>query len=113
MIGAADDRLSARKRGYNSRWEKARATFLASHPLCCMCERKGDIAPATVVDHVIPHRGDQKLFWDTDNWQSLCKPHHDSAKQAEEAHGYSSEVGLDGWPIDARHPANRKGRGRL
>ena len=37
----------------------------------------GMLTPATVVDHVIPHRGDQKLFWDEDNWQALCKSCHD------------------------------------
>jgi 5-methylcytosine-specific restriction protein A len=32
---------------------------------------------ATVVDHIIPHRGNQRLFWDQNNWQALCKRHHD------------------------------------
>ena len=77
-------RESASARGYNGRWQKARATFLARHPLCLMCHREGRITAATVVDHIIPHRGDQALFWDTGNWQSLCKRCHDSAKQAEE-----------------------------
>lgn len=103
------DRVSSRKRGYDSRWEKARRFYLSEHPLCVMCMKKGDVTPAAVVDHIIPHRGDQQLFWDRSNWQSLCKPHHDSSKQAEEAHGFSSEIGLDGWPIDAKHPANRRG----
>ena len=31
----------------------------------------------TVVDHIVPHRGDQKLFWDKSNWQPLCKACHD------------------------------------
>lgn len=100
-------RGSARERGYTTQWEKARAAFLGEHPLCAMCLGRGDVVPATVVDHIHPHKGDQALFWDKANWQSLCKPHHDSAKQAEEAHGYSSEVGLDGWPMDPKHPANR------
>jgi 5-methylcytosine-specific restriction protein A len=30
-----------------------------------------------VVDHIIPHRGDQYLFWDQENWQALCKDCHD------------------------------------
>lgn len=60
-----------------------------------------------MVDHIIPHKGDQQLFWDEGNWQSLCKDHHDSTKKAEEARGYSAEVGLDGWPLDRKHPANR------
>jgi len=77
-------RGSSTQRGYNSRWQKARRTFLLHHPLCCMCEAEGVVEPATVVDHKKPHRGDQKLFWDTRNWQGLCKRHHDSTKQAEE-----------------------------
>jgi 5-methylcytosine-specific restriction protein A len=31
-----------------------------------------------VVDHVVPHRGDAILFWDRANWQSMCKPCHDT-----------------------------------
>ena len=30
-----------------------------------------------LLDRVIPHRGDQNLFWDEDNWQALCKSCHD------------------------------------
>jgi len=41
------------------------------------CERKGHVIPATVVDHIIPHRGDETLFWDESNWQALCKKCHD------------------------------------
>lgn len=40
---------------------------------------------ATVVDHVIPHKGDLGLFWDLTNWQPLCKLCHDSVKQAQES----------------------------
>ena len=35
------------------------------------------LTPATVVDHIIPHRGDKRLFWDEKNWQPLCKDCHD------------------------------------
>lgn len=51
--------------------------YLQAHPLCVHCLAEGRYVKATVVDHKIPHRGDPKLFWDTDNWQSLCKPCHD------------------------------------
>jgi 5-methylcytosine-specific restriction protein A len=101
-------RGSARARGYDHRWDKARLRYLRDHPLCVMCEARGLVQAATVVDHKVPHRGDQTLFWDEGNWQALCRPHHDSAKQAEETRGFSSEVGLDGWPMDAKHPANRR-----
>lgn len=101
---SVDRRGSSASRGYGSKWQKARATFLAQHPLCITCKRSGKITVATVVDHITPHRGDQALFWDRKNWQPLCKPHHDRDKQREETVGFSSEVGPDGLPLDPRHP---------
>ncbi|MEY8001598.1 HNH endonuclease signature motif containing protein [Clostridium sp. Mt-5] len=71
------NRKSASKRGYNTRWNKARKTYLTNHPLCVECMKEDKVTPATVVDHIKPHRGDMKLFWDVSNWQSLCKIHHD------------------------------------
>lgn len=69
-------RGSARERGYTWAWEKARARFLKQHPLCVECKREGRYIAATDVDHIIPHRGDERLFWDESNWQGLCSPHH-------------------------------------
>jgi 5-methylcytosine-specific restriction enzyme A len=71
------ERPSAARRGYGSRWRQARAAFLAQHPLCAACRAQGREVPATVVDHVVPHRGDQQLFWDASNWAPACKPCHD------------------------------------
>jgi 5-methylcytosine-specific restriction enzyme A len=76
-------RPSAARRGYGGRWRRARATYLARHPLCVQCQAEGHIEPSTTVDHVVPHRGDQKLFWDEANWAALCKRCHD-AKTARE-----------------------------
>ena len=70
------ERGSASKRGYDFRWQKARKTYLAHHPLCVICEKKGITTLATVVDHIIPHRGNSKLFWDVENWQPLCEICH-------------------------------------
>lgn len=70
-------RESAAERGYDSKWQKARAAYLKRHPLCVLCMVKGKLTPATVVDHIIPHRGDKRLFWDQTNWQPLCKGCHD------------------------------------
>lgn len=72
-------RPSARQRGYDSEWDKARKAFLAKHPFCRRCG-----APAKVVDHIIPHRGDKAVFWDRANWQPLCTPCHSGAKQKHE-----------------------------
>jgi 5-methylcytosine-specific restriction protein A len=72
-----EDRKSASQRGYNARWQKARLWWLRQHPLCAECAREGVVRAADVVDHVVPHRGDEVLFWDVDNWMSLCKRCHD------------------------------------
>lgn len=102
-----EHRGSSHERGYNARWRKARATYLSAHPHCCYCARDGRVTAATVVDHKVPHKGNQALFWDVRNWQPLCIPCHSSAKQREEGKGYSTEVDSSGWPTDPRHPANR------
>lgn len=69
-------RENATARGYDTRWRVARKYYLRRYPLCLECQREGKLAPATVVDHIIPHRGDVDLFWDESNWQPLCARHH-------------------------------------
>lgn len=71
-------RGSASRRGYGHRWQQARQSWLQEHPLCVECEQAGRTTAAVIVDHRIPHRGDPTLFWDTNNWQSMCKPHHNA-----------------------------------
>lgn len=88
------------ERGYGARWQRERLGFLDEHPLCAMCRERGRITPATVVDHIVPHKGDPVLFWDKRNWQSLCAPHHNSDKQALEKGGTPRRpIGADGWPL--------------
>lgn len=79
-------RASAAGRGYDSRWQKARKAFFARSPLCNQCLKNGKITAATVVDHVLPHRGNMKLFWDTSNWQSLCSTCHAKKTAFETGH---------------------------
>ncbi|MBM4072831.1 MAG: HNH endonuclease [Planctomycetes bacterium] len=69
-------RESSSSRGYGWQWRKASKLFLLAHPLCADCESNGQVVAAQVVDHIIPHRGDQVLFWDEGNWQPLCKTCH-------------------------------------
>lgn len=96
------------------RWIARRAEQLSREPLCARCAKAGRVTAATVADHVIPHRGDERLFFDG-RLQSLCDARpwrcHSSGKQSEERRGYSAEVGLDGWPVDGRHPANLGAQG--
>ena len=75
------------QRGYGGKWQRARAEFLRANPLCAYCQRDGRVTAATVVDHVIPHRGDDKLFWSRSNWQPLCFSHHNGEKQMLEKSG--------------------------
>lgn len=98
-------RGSAASRGYGSRWAKARETFLRQRPLCeCdECQALGRLEPATVVDHITPHKlkaaldgGDadavraaQVLFWDSGNWMPMAKRCHDK-KTAREDGGFGN-----------------------
>lgn len=91
------------QRGYGYRWQKAREAYLLVHPFCVYCLREQRIVATTVaeiilecahrelmppygnvVDHIIAHRGDQTLFWDQSNWQTMCQPHHSRDKQRQE-----------------------------
>lgn len=78
-------RGTAHERGYDSRWQKTSRGFLAKHPLCVASKANGIIRAAMVVDHIIPHRGDKKLFWDPGNWQALSDDVHNTIKKVLEA----------------------------
>ena len=77
---------SAASRGYGSAWQKARRQFLQAHPLCEECRKEGRYVRATDVDHIVPHRGDPKLFWDQSNWQALCHSHHSKKTGTQDMH---------------------------
>jgi 5-methylcytosine-specific restriction enzyme A len=98
------DKQSSTARGYGYAWQQARAGHLRNQPFCVFCLRDAGIVAtsiedvilecaarrvpvpyASVVDHMDPHRGDMKLFWDTRRWQSLCAHHHSAEKQRLEA----------------------------
>lgn len=87
-------RGSAVERGYDARWTREAKRFLRQFPLCGMrpggqasvmseCHARGWVTPAVLVDHVVPQRGDQALFWDREgNWQALCRECHDAKTRA-------------------------------
>ena len=59
-------------------WARLRTDQLTREPWCAECTRAGrKRTRATVVDHIVPHRGDLRLFADPGNLQSLCKRCHD------------------------------------
>jgi 5-methylcytosine-specific restriction protein A len=88
------------------RWKRQREAQLREHPLCAYCLQLGKVVPATVADHVTPHRGDERQFWEG-ALQSLCAHHHSGWKQDRETIGFARDIGLDGQPLDPLHPWNR------
>ena len=83
------DPKGANARGYNYQWQQASSRYLDEHPCCAHCgrtvyrgrqrrhPRKGH------VDHIKPHQGSRRLFWDEDNWQTLCATCHGVKSRAE------------------------------
>ncbi|MDE2468229.1 MAG: HNH endonuclease, partial [Bradyrhizobium sp.] len=60
------------------RWRVMRLTiFLRDLYTCRKCGVAEPNTSLLVCDHVKPHRGDARLFWDPSNLQTLCKPCHD------------------------------------
>lgn len=64
-------RPSARHRGYDAEWQRLSAEFLRRRPVCVTCGQ-----PATVTDHIVPHRGNERLRLEPLNWQPLCRSCH-------------------------------------
>lgn len=94
---------------YDSRqWRALRLLQLAEHPWCNYCAALGRLTPASTVDHLRPHHGRSRLFFDARNLQSLCAPCHSHLKQARERLRYQAGVGVNGRPLDRRHPWNRR-----
>lgn len=79
-----DTRLSASERGYDHSWRKTRAAVLAQEPLCRECMKRGVVAAANEVDHIIAkRRGGLDV---AENLQPLCKSCH-SRKTMSETNG--------------------------
>lgn len=94
---------------YDRRWRKRRDAQLRLHPLCRLCmDVDGRVVPATVADHITPHRGDPMLF--AGPLQSLCAHHHNSWKQQIEKFGRVRGCDITGMPLDPMHPWNREAR---
>ena len=80
-------RGSAASRGYGTRHRAVRRALLAGGTMCVQCKRLGIIRGATVLDHIVPFKGDATLQWDESNRQPLCKQCHDE-KTATESGGW-------------------------
>jgi 5-methylcytosine-specific restriction endonuclease McrA len=78
------ERGNERERGYTARWTDASAKFRIANPLCHGCKALGIVEPSRVTDHVLPHKGNMIVFWDTSKWQPACYWHHDAVKKMQE-----------------------------
>lgn len=72
-----EGRGTAHQRLYDARWQRYSRRYLREHPLCVVDMAAGRTVPSEATDHIVPHRGDVKLFWDPSNHQALCKLCHD------------------------------------
>ncbi len=79
-MNAAEVRAARR----TARYQRARAAFLESNPLCAECRRQGFTAGADELDHIEPVEAGGP-FWDESNWQGLCRPCHEAKTAAENA----------------------------
>lgn len=77
-------RGTARERGYDSMWSRNSKQYLKENPLCDECYKQHRLTPATVVHHIVDHKGDYELMWDVSNWMPLCKIHHDATRKHKE-----------------------------
>jgi 5-methylcytosine-specific restriction protein A len=93
-------------RSDGGRWAKVSKGHLAHEPFCRACKKAGRTVKAVLVDHIVPHRGDMKLFWDPNNRQSLCSTCGNGDKQRLERTGRAQYRGCseDGTPLDPDHP---------
>lgn len=82
-----DESLHYRKWYKTARWQQLRMEVLTRDKFTCQMVGCGKVTGKTsqlVCDHIQPHRGNERLFWDLSNLQCLCKPCHDRLKQRQE-----------------------------
>lgn len=71
------------------RWKRMSKDQLRKQPLCEECLEHNQVREAKHADHEVPHKGDAKLFFDTNNLRSLCPSCH-SRKTAKEDGGFGN-----------------------
>ena len=71
-----DNRESASRRGYDSRWQRFRLRYLSAHPLCEQCENEGVITAASLIHHKRALR-DGGAKYAAENLMPLCRECHE------------------------------------
>lgn len=73
QAAAIKARPAAAVRGYDAVWQKLRAQHLAKYPACVTCGKEDK---RNHVDHIVTHKGNDRLRLDPTNLQTLCHSHH-------------------------------------
>lgn len=81
-------RPNARARGYDARWQRTRAAYLAAHPLCAHCGK-----PGQHVDHIDGGGPLAPNGHDPTNLQTLCAPCHSRKTNAHDGGGWGGTGG--------------------
>lgn len=84
-----DAQQAWRKLYKTERWRKLRLKVLERDGYTCqktgvICVGRYPAPHSPVVDHIKPHHGDERLFWDESNLHTVTKEYHDKVKQSEE-----------------------------
>jgi 5-methylcytosine-specific restriction protein A len=74
-----------------------------------MCAARGATTAANEVDHIIPHKGNQDLFWRESNWQPLCKTCHSAKTRSEQTGKPIKGTDANGYPIDPEYHEAMRG----
>jgi len=101
-----------RKLYSTKQWRTLRGTILTrDHYRCQRCGvslTSGKSQPTSaVVHHKKPHKGNLTLFYDPSNLEAVCWSCQSGAIQSQEALGYDTTIGSDGWPVDENYPTIR------
>jgi 5-methylcytosine-specific restriction endonuclease McrA len=84
-------------------WQRRRAHQLMIEPLCRICLDAGRVTPATVADHIDPHKGNFTAF-SLGELRSLCANCHDRLKTRPMPRARRST--RMGTPSDPNYPWN-------
>ncbi len=87
VFRSAEHRKEAARLYRTGQWQVLRRQLLTQQPFCTECMKAGKYTLANEVDHIVPHRNNERLFYDPSNLQPLCRPCH-STKTAREDGGF-------------------------
>ena len=88
-------------------WREGSKNFLTENPWCWLHLQRGERVLAVLVDHHRPHKGNEELFFNVDNWRPMCRACHDGPKRKAERSKSGIIPGCDarGMPLDKEnHP---------